>query len=515
MSVTWLVVTRQWQREYQSALQLIRRVGASSSVLACLALACVYLAVMGGHSYSIDGLLMYRQAVSIVTDHSLRFAAPIYWGDVYSSSKYGIGLSLLYLPGVILLTALGLPIPVPRAGVYDWDLLYADPVYTWGAAPVHIVVTVVTAFLVARFVRELGYGSRVALLAVTAFGIASPAIVYGRGDFSQPLLGMCLIGGLLATVRFRRTLRMAPLMGAGACLTLAVLTRPLEGSFLLPALVSLIIPGLTAERRRPETYRAVVTLVGAFALGVALTLVVNVGRFGSPLETGYTAISWGTQPWIGLPGVLVSPSRGIVWQFPLAILAPLGLRGLWLSGWRAVSVVIGTLSIALLVNTALWVPWWGAQSWGSRLFVPALPMLAAAAAIGAWSVQANLRLRVVAVLTAGGALWALPGTLTDLLGGYAARYDGSAQSFALSGYPPVSGWRYVHHIWAASVTDANSIDIVWFRIARATDYLSLLVPAVLLGLAVVLAFRVVRMERESSTLSVSPPPPQQPEPTSG
>ena len=69
---------------------------------------------MSGHSYSIDGMLMYRQALSIAHDHSLRFSTPIWWGDTFVTSKYGIGLSLLYLPGIVLLGWLATP-PSPHS----------------------------------------------------------------------------------------------------------------------------------------------------------------------------------------------------------------------------------------------------------------------------------------------------------------------------------------------------------------------------------------------------------------
>ena len=478
-----------------SAASPFRALATRPDLLAALALGCLYVAVIGAHNYSIDGLLMYRQAVSIVQDHSLRFAVPIYWGDIFTSSKYGIGLSALYLPGVTLASWFGLAAPAPHANVYDWDLFYRDPVYAWGAAPISILLTVATAYLVARFIRELGYGSRVALFGLVAFGIASPAMVYARGDFAQPLLGFCLIAGLLAAVRFRRSRSRKALIAAAATMFLAVLTRPVEGSLLLPALVVMIAPNLRLRSWKPETYRALAVVGGLFVAGVVVTLLVNWGRYGSPLQSGYTQVSWGTPIWVGLPGVLVSPARGILWQFPLIVLAPLGLSTVWRSEHRLLAIVITGLTAALLLNTALWVPWWGAQSWGSRLFVPALPMVAVAAAIGTLSLGPGLRKWLPAALVLGGIAWALPGTVTNLLGGYASRYDGSTQSFALSGYPPVGAWRFVHHLGSQNPTDANGLDIAWIRLAQTTHNISIGVPIVLLALACFLALRSIRLER--------------------
>src|SRR5258708_28667329 len=122
-------------------------------VLAVLALTCTYFAVIGGHSYSIDGLLIYRQALSIVQNFSLQFGTPVFWGHIWPTSISGIGLALLYVPGVLVLTKAGLGVPTPTPGPGDWDLFYRDAVYAIGAAPVQILIAVATAYLVFRLVR--------------------------------------------------------------------------------------------------------------------------------------------------------------------------------------------------------------------------------------------------------------------------------------------------------------------------------------------------------------------------
>ena len=460
------------------------------------ALVLIYLAVMSGHSYSIDGVLIYRQAVSLVHDLSFRFAQPIYWGDVYPTSKYGIGLSLLYIPGVLLLAfVMKGGIPTPATSGLDWNLFYHDFVYAIGAAPVHILITAATAYLVARLIRELGFGSNTALLGLAAFGIASPAIVYARGDFAQPLLALCLTGGMLACVRWRANRSKSMLLAACLALCLAVLSRPVEGSFLLPAFAALALPDLRPATWIHSRWGAVAALAGAYAVAVAATLLVNWARYGSPLSTGYSEISWGTPPWVGIPGVLISPARGVLWEFPLIALSPIGLGVLWSGPHRVFAGASAVLILFLFLNAALWIPWWGAQSWGSRLFVPATPLLALLAAIGASAIRANVRRWLVPTLFLWGVIWALPGTITDLLGGYAATYDGSAQSFRLAGYPPIGAWLFLRHLRASSLTDSSGIDILWFRVAVYTHNLSLLVPAILVVAALALAWAAWRRLR--------------------
>lgn len=459
-------------------------------MLASAALACVYLAVMSGHSYSIDGMLMYRQALSIVHDHSLRFATPIWWGDTYTTSKYGIGLSLLYLPGVVLFGLFASP-PTPHGTTYDWDLFYRDPLYTLAASPVHIVITVATAFLLARLVRELGYGQRAGLLALFAYGIGSPAIVYARGDLAQPLLGLCLTAGILAAARYRRSGGAVPLVAGAASLFYAVLTRPAEGSFLLPALLVLVVTAPRGEQRGTWRSGPAAVVLGSYLLAVGVTGIVNWARTGTPLPIGYAGEGWTTPIWVGLPGLLFSPARGILLAFPLVLLAPLGLRRLWQGEYRTTALAMTGLVLALLLSNALWSSWWGSWSWGPRLLVPALPLLAVPAAIGAVSLRPSLRAWLPALLLLGGVLWAVPGTMIDLLAGYAASHDSPAQSWALSGYPPL--WALLHGASGGS-------DGLWFRLARGSDDLSLLVPIALLGLAGYLAVLVRK------AAAASPPP---------
>ena len=469
-------------------------------VLAVLALTCLYFAVIGGHSYSIDGLLIYRQALSIVQNFSLQFGTPVFWGHIWPTSISGIGLALLYVPGVLVLTKAGLGVPTPTPGPGDWDLFYRDAVYAIGAAPVQILIAVATAYLVFRLVRSLGFGSSTALLALAAYGVASPAIVYAREDFPQPLLGLCFIAGLLAAKRYRDSGSVAALCGTGAILVLAVLTRQLEGSFLFPALVLMVIPNLHPGRWHSGTYRAIAIIGASYAIAVGLTLTVDWLRFGSPFVTGYGKVSWGTPPWIGIPGDLVSPARGILWQFPLIVLAPLGLRRVWSTPYRRTALVMGALILVLFFHSALFIPWWGGWDWGARLFVPVLPLVAVFAAIGALSLRSPIRVWLTAGLFAAGVVWAIPGTVTDLLGGYAGMYDGTAHSFLLSGYPPIGAWQFVHHLRATNLADSNAIDILWFRIARYTSNASMIVPVVLGLSAVALAWKAISVQPSAETL---------------
>lgn len=471
-----------------------------AELFALLALTCVYLAFIGGHSYSIDGVLIYRQALSIVQHFSLRFAVPVYWGQSWPTSFSGIGLALLYLPSVFVVTKLGAHAPIPTPGPGDWDLFYRDPIYAIAGAPIHIVIAIATGYLILHFVRTLGFGPGTALLALASYGVASPAIVYARGDFPQPALGLWLVCGLLAGEMYRASRRKSALMVASVMLIAAVLTRQLEGSFLLPALVLILVPDFRPLRWQKRVWLDLTVIGVSFAIAAAITLLINRGRYGSFTDTGYQILSWSTPPWIGIPGTLISPSRGILWQFPLILLAPLGVRRLWQTPYRRVAIAMLAIMVFLFLNASLWWVWWGGFSWGSRFFVPAWPLVAIFAAIGAVSWRSSMRIWVTAILFAGGMLWALPGTVTDLLGGYAGAYDGTANSFLLSGYPPIGAWRFVHHIRAVDLTDSSAIDVLWFRLARRTGDISLLVPVILLLSAAGFAWKALGLRFSTQRL---------------
>jgi hypothetical protein len=192
---------------------------------------------MSGHLSSVDGLVMWRQAIALVHDHSFSLVPPIWWGSYLTSSSRGIGASMQYFPGVLALGGL-VHSPVPQAAAqYDFGLLYADRLYAIAGAPVWAVITAVTALLVGLTTRVLGSGRNASLWAMAFYGLGSPALAASRGDTPQPLLAICWILGIYACLRFNQAGARRWLWICAASVAYGVLTRPLEGSFLLPGVV--------------------------------------------------------------------------------------------------------------------------------------------------------------------------------------------------------------------------------------------------------------------------------------
>jgi hypothetical protein len=459
--------------------------------LAAMAFAALYLAVMSGHLSSMDGLYMERQAYAFAVDHSVRFQSPVWtWKPEPAwNSNYGIGLSLLYVPGMVAASVLDPVVPISLAhpsDTFNFYLreLYEDRLYTAGASWVHALIVALAAYLVARFIVVLGFSARAGIWGMAFYGLGSSALVYARGDFAQPLEGLCWITALLAAVTVRRTDTVGPLAVAAAAVGYAILTRPVEGMLLVPATIALAVPGKWSECGRRDVMPAVVIALGAIA-AIAITLLVNWARFGDALHFGYDPDNgWvvpGLRRWAG---VLVSPGRGIIWEFPALVLVPMGAMALIRRGRARAALTIIAISGALLLNTAAWYMWWGGWCWGLRLFTPAVPLLSALAGMGVDRLHDRFRNWVAGSLLFLGFVWALPGALTDIFGGYGQLGDGNV--WQLAAYPPIGAWPFLEHLRAKSPQDPSSLDVFWFRIAYTTGNWSLLIPIVLLAIAGIL-----------------------------
>ena len=440
-----------------------------------LALALVYAATASGHFQSVDGMLMFHQARSLMYDHSLIFREPFWWGDPIYISKYGIGLSILYLPGIALFSWLEPYVHVPGSAPTDYMRMYVDPVFTAAGSTVQIAIVASSAYLVGRVCGELRIRRSPTLWAMVLFGLASPAITYARGDFAQPLAGLCWIAGIYAGLLVLRTGRFSWF------LTLAVfygiLARPLEGALLVPAVLILGAAGRHASRATAAA------LLGA-GLGIAVTVFVNYGRYGSWTSIGYEGEGWTAPIWLGATGLLVSPGRGLLWAFPATLLAIPGALFLWNSGRRSVAASLLFPPVALLLLMSPWYMWWGGVNWGPRLLIPALPIIAVLAGAGLEMVPEESRNRLPALLLVTGMLWSIPTLLVDL-NVYGRSFASSESSFILGSHP-LATLPPLLEFWRAygpTAVHPHAVDILWFRAAHRTGGLSLLVPVLLLAIA--------------------------------
>jgi len=463
--------------------------GHRPELTASLGLLFLYLALMNGHFISVDGVVMWRQALSLVQHQTFRFEPTIWWGSYIYTSSRGVAASLQYMPGVLVFGWLRPYEPTSLTATYDYGLFYGDRLYRVAGAPAWALITATTALFVGLTVRALSRDHRAVLWAIAFYGLGSPALLGARGDFPQPLVAMCWAVGLFASVRLRDGGSNRWQWLCAAAIAYGVLTRPLEGSMLLPAVLLLLLPGWRSSPWR------LVGPVAVWAAAVGLTLLINWARFGAPLDFGYGSLSWNIPIWVGFPYALLSPGRGALWQFPAMLLSVFGAIQLWRTGRRLDVIVLAGLPAVLFIESCVFFAWIEGWDWGFRLFQPALPFMAMLAGIGAVKLKGRLAGWLPGVLLAGGLVWNVPAVITDLLGGYAATYDNLASWSNLDAYPPIGAWQFLHHLRALSLDDSAAVDIIWFRAARTTHWLTLAPFTLLLAVSAALWYRAVKVAR--------------------
>ena len=213
-------------------------------------------------------------------------------------------------------------------------------------------------------------------LATGVFSMASQQLI----NFTGSLL--CLTVGVYFLVRGNGKKRY--LLIAGFAFAFAGLCQPFN-------LLILAVFGLYVLRRR---FRDVYTYALGALAPVLFLLAYNWHAFGSPLKNGepygfgfMLTGSWAagmkvpysrfiqTPIWKGLPGQLISPSRGIFFFSPILLFAIYGIYLLWRKRTNGV-IVYGLIAcIPPLIVSSIWTDWIGGNSFGYRITLSAIPFL--------------------------------------------------------------------------------------------------------------------------------------------
>lgn len=266
-------------------------------------------------------------------------------------SDYPVGAALLALP-FYLPAALGGADPRGRI-LIDLEKL---------AAATAVAASAALLFAVLRRDHDRRVAWWVTLLyalGTSSLSISSQALwQHGPGQ-------LALAAGLYCLIRARSAPAWAA--WAGLPLAFAVVARPTNG-ILAAAL------GAHAVGRFPGKRWC---LLAAAAPPVLFNLWYNGWYFGDPFRTQFPIFGiWNVPIWEGLPGILVSPGRGLLVYSPILVLAGVGTALVWRSGGppllRALSV--GTAATILLYGK--YDVWWGGWTFGPRLLADLNPALA-------------------------------------------------------------------------------------------------------------------------------------------
>jgi hypothetical protein len=309
-----------------------------------------------------DGRQMIWTAVAMTETGQLGqargrdFTLPRAGGDAVS--RFGMGMSIAQMPAAMLAPA------VERT----FGAAASQPLFL--LAP--LLFTILAAFFAGLAARSLDAGVAGQRAAILLTALGSPLAGYAAMEFSEPLQAAALAAA------FAFALSDKP-FAAGFAAGVAVLTK----SVLIAVAPFALLPLLL---RRDRVLRVAMGVSGP----MALWLIFEIVRFGRPLA-GYGGERFSHPFFDGFWRLLVSPNKGIVWFFPtllVALFVALRRGAPPTSAANSAGGVAGAplVFVALLAIASKWWAWHGAEGWGPRLLVPAVPLLAAVAAplIGTW-----------------------------------------------------------------------------------------------------------------------------------
>lgn len=377
-----------------------------AAVVALLA-GLVYLLSSGAHAYSVDEITNYASARAAVDTGSPDLAGeqPFPRGQLLTlshpsvdrvSGRYGLMSWAAMIPAYRVASWIGSEAPPPSPAFPQPSAVRPVAVLLYG--PVIAAALVGATFLLGR---NLGLRPRYAAVAALTLAFASPLWVYAKGLANIPLAALLAVLALLPITGSATTTRHWAV--AGALAGLAVTTRPefmvlgvLVGALSLPAWKRSGLTGLKGS--------------AVFAASLAAIAVPGVGlwnlyRTGDFLDVGYRTgtILWQTdRAYIGVFGVLASPSFGLLVFMPLAAVGLWGLlsRAMDRPIWLAMLVLV----ITAVVGYGSFTDWFGGVSWGPRYLTVVTPFLALGVGVMLQARTTNLAMR----LTVGGlAAWSL------------------------------------------------------------------------------------------------------------
>ena len=295
----------------------------------------IYLAFFGGHYVSGDEAQRIAWAKALIDCHC-NDISPYFPSEHYA--KYGIGLSILHVPLILLARWIKSASGIPTEGPLNMLL------YTFNGA---VGVALIYILLVRQRVHR-----HTATLGALAIGVTSVWFPYSKVEYAESVVTTLLLGMYLLADSYPW---IAGLIGGFA---VAVRTD---------AIIWITLTGAIA----PSTRKSWLPIALATIPGLLLTGASNYLRTGSALNSGYE-VDFSTPILTGLYGFLFSAGKSVFLFSPLMLLYPAAVRKLWSDSARRRLVVWSLLLFgAQLLVYSKWWDWSGDDAWGPRFLVTA------------------------------------------------------------------------------------------------------------------------------------------------
>jgi hypothetical protein len=291
-------------------------------------------------------------------------------GEPIFVNTFGPGAGLTALPLYTLLHA-----------VLGGDL-QSHPAALWYGgkfvAAVLVAGSAVFVFLTACAFTTVGRAVLIALAYGLGTGVWS---VSSQALWQHGPNGFFLAMGTYFLVRAEASWRQAA--WCGLAYSAAVACRPTGVIVAGAAGIYLLVRWVTVRRKALVPY-----VLAALPIAAALAAY-NTYYLGSPWEFGQAKMGhqvalgktgsealWQTPLGVGLAGLMISPSRGLLVFSPFMVFALAGLGMLWTQRRYAPLWPVAAATLALLVVAFKWFDWWGGWCYGPRPIVDTMPFFA-------------------------------------------------------------------------------------------------------------------------------------------
>ena len=351
-------------------------------------------------------------------------------GRIYS--QYGIGQSLLMFPADLLGTGLA---HLPIFSDYEDDPSVRSIVVSYS---ISILVTVLTALIAFRFLRQFRFSIKEAVAGVLALLFCTTHLHYTQNMMENNYIMLLTLVGFSYQYEWLRTGRRRALLIGSAALGLNLLTRLTTGLDLIAGGVFLLFVLWFESASVHALWQSFVAYckvaVPVYAVFVLIERYYNFYRFGSFTSTYIPIFArelrqrdptlpanfpWSTPFHVGVLGALFAPEKSVFLFDPLLVLAILLLVILWkrLSPeLRAYGVTSLLLLLAYISFYARYAYWAGDFAWGDRYVSTTVELVALIAVplllhyranLGPWVWRAGIALIVVslAIQIAALAFW--------------------------------------------------------------------------------------------------------------
>jgi hypothetical protein len=402
-----------------------------------------------------------------------------YFEGHYYSNK-APALAFVTVPAFLVLDAVGAAPP-------------GDPSrMLWALGLVGVVLPAVLLLLVVRWVAdrvEPGFGTGAALI----LGLATLVLPFTT-LFYNHVLGALLLFAAFAVLFAERRSRDRPwLVAAGGVLAGLAVT-----SEYVNVLGALVLLGYAL--RREGFVRRALLYGGGVLVGVVPLLAYNWWAFGSVTHNSYSGrlilgadelgrdvgpTAKSPEPSLGIVLENLASTTGLLTLAPVVGCGAVGTVLLWKRGWRAESLVVGTVSGLFLAYVSSYGSSFGGYGPGPRYLIPILPFLAfpLVAALRAFPVT-TLALAAVSAVVMGSV------TATHALAGYdgdwLSRFEQRAFASTAASLVGVTGWYTILPFFAAVLVAALAAALATpaLHVSRADTALAL---AAVLGWALAAA----------------------------